>query len=634
MKKFISIVASLALCAVAFAQENGNRDAEGKIVRGPYTQASFFDNTFIEIQGGVSHISARDMGIGNLRIAPAAGVNLGKWFNPNFGLRLGWQGLSTTFKPVESSLNDVSPYNYTHADFLVNISNWFSGYKQTRVWDFVPYIHAGWVNTTVTGFNTLNKFGMGLGLYNKIRITDRVGLSLDIRTTAVDNLVMGETYCKYAEAKNGRDSFGEKLGYVSSALIGVNVNFGKAGWERVNPTVTASKGAAASGLNLGEYIGAAKKDAKLQALQAKADQVVASSKKSYEQAVAVYKKASEKVDADGNVLPTVYEGVDAELAKAYADMANFEECPDFTGMTRIEKATWDKSHKEILPEGWKKMKDAQKNQWILETIYAPAQNAIDEKEQAKHQLADARNEVKAAGKTCDEAIALSQTFVDDADRRLDANNNILAAAYPVEAALAQKYADIANTEACPDFTQMSKKQTRAWIKAHKDILPKEFKKLTAEQKNDWVVDNIYAAKFQAIADREAAAEELAKAQARKTVQLKNLEEANKSLDAIVESTGVGYFTIGKSVFNEKQLANWKKSIKAYDKTADYTVTGYADKETGTPALNAKLRKERSEYVAKLLKENGFTGTITPAPAAANEKFVNFPIWKNRSAVIK
>ncbi len=642
MKKIISILAlAAAFTTAAFAQEDGNRDAEGNIVRGPYVTNGFWDNTFIQLQGGVNLMGANHMGQGNgaKSIVPALGleVDLGKWFNPNFGLRLGWQGLNTAYYPGSTKIKEKNFFSYTHADFLVNVSNWASGYKQTRVWDFVPYLHAGWIYTPATGYDkALNKPGVGVGLYNKIRLTDHWGLSLDLRAILCSNSIMGTTYVKRIEEASGRETFKEKLGGVATGLVGVTYNFGETGWvraENADKSLVAGAGAAgAAGLVLGEYIGAAKKDAKLQSLQAKADASVASSQAKYNSAVSAYETASVKVDADGNVTPAAYD-VDPELASAYSDMANFEDCPDFATMTRAEKNAWTKSHKDILPAGWKKMKDAEKQAWVDETIYTPAQVAVDEKEAAAHQVAEGRQAIVAAGQDCDDALALAQWFVDDAAKRVDANGNVLPTTYP-GVANAQAYADLANTEACPDFTKMSKKETRAWIKAHKDILPKEFKKLTAEQKNDWMVDNIYGPAFQAKADAEAAAEELAKAQARKALQDKNATAAAQNLDKETASDGVGYFTIGKSQFNEKQLANWKKSIKKLDKTANYTVTGYADKETGTPAINAKLRKDRSEYVANLLKENGFTGEITPVAASATEKFVNYPIWKNRSAVIK
>ena len=52
--KFLSAAAAaLLVCAGAFAQEDGNRDANGKIVRGPYETNSFGSNWFVSVGGGI-----------------------------------------------------------------------------------------------------------------------------------------------------------------------------------------------------------------------------------------------------------------------------------------------------------------------------------------------------------------------------------------------------------------------------------------------------------------------------------------------------------------------------------------------------------------------------------------------------
>ena len=44
----------MAFAPAAMAQENGNRDENGKIVRGPYLTNKFGDNWFIGVAGGVN----------------------------------------------------------------------------------------------------------------------------------------------------------------------------------------------------------------------------------------------------------------------------------------------------------------------------------------------------------------------------------------------------------------------------------------------------------------------------------------------------------------------------------------------------------------------------------------------------
>lgn len=52
-KSVLSAVVMLASTGV-MAQENGNRDASGKIVRGPYETNRLFDNIWLGVGGGVN----------------------------------------------------------------------------------------------------------------------------------------------------------------------------------------------------------------------------------------------------------------------------------------------------------------------------------------------------------------------------------------------------------------------------------------------------------------------------------------------------------------------------------------------------------------------------------------------------
>ena len=63
--KFIGILAaaSFLFSFNAMAQEDGNRDADGKVVRGPYVTNGAFDNTFIGLGAGVNSVIEKQFGI-------------------------------------------------------------------------------------------------------------------------------------------------------------------------------------------------------------------------------------------------------------------------------------------------------------------------------------------------------------------------------------------------------------------------------------------------------------------------------------------------------------------------------------------------------------------------------------------
>ena len=160
MKRFNFLFGAAALIAVALtaspdikAQENGNRDMYGKIVRGPYETNRFGDNWFIGVGGGINLFWNEGY---DVAISPSIDANFGKWFTPAVGMRVGYQGFyAQAWSPVAGVLGseldtDTNEYlqkfgyMYIHGDFLWNISDAIGGYKETRFWDFVPYLHAGY----------------------------------------------------------------------------------------------------------------------------------------------------------------------------------------------------------------------------------------------------------------------------------------------------------------------------------------------------------------------------------------------------------------------------------------------------------------------------------------------------------
>ena len=99
MKRLDFLLGAAALFAVALtaspalnAQENGNRDMNGKVVRGPYETNTFGDNWFIGVGGGINVFLIEDY---DVRIGPSIDAGFGKWFTPSVGMRVGYQGFNT-----------------------------------------------------------------------------------------------------------------------------------------------------------------------------------------------------------------------------------------------------------------------------------------------------------------------------------------------------------------------------------------------------------------------------------------------------------------------------------------------------------------------------------------------------------
>ena len=164
-------------------------------MRGPYETNRFFDNIFIGVAGGVNIYHGENDSYGKFgkRLAPALDVNVGKWFTPSVGARIGYSGINAkgwtsgqtvyakdVFDKKANIYNEKFGVSYLHTDFLWNFSNAVSGYKETRTWNFVPFFGAGWARSYGNGAYN-NEFAMSIGLLNNIRLCNLLDLTLEAR---------------------------------------------------------------------------------------------------------------------------------------------------------------------------------------------------------------------------------------------------------------------------------------------------------------------------------------------------------------------------------------------------------------------------------------------------------------------
>ncbi|MBQ6912302.1 MAG: OmpA family protein [Bacteroidales bacterium] len=226
-------IASLLFSANAFAQENNNRDENGKVVRGAYETNKAFDNTFIGIGAGINTVVPSITAPKNWgKIGLAADLNFGKWWTPAIGMRLGYHGLWDVAKANAingTKTGDKFGFHYIHGDLLWNISNTIGGYKETRFWDFVPYATMGvldvckGVNPFKKGASNNFEYAAGAGLINVLRLSNRVNLTIDLMA------LVG----KAAAYTNGAG----RLIVFPSATAGLQFNLGKTNFDR-HSTIT------------------------------------------------------------------------------------------------------------------------------------------------------------------------------------------------------------------------------------------------------------------------------------------------------------------------------------------------------------------------------------------------------------
>ncbi|MCM1309419.1 MAG: OmpA family protein [Bacteroides sp.] len=233
MKKTAIALAAAALMSVSTAMAVVPEITYVEDPAQGYTFNRFKDNWFIQAEGGVNLILGQTDKVAKFgdRIAPAFGIQAGKWFSPIMGFRggltyLGQKGASNhinngwgntyglemengAYKTFEK---DGKTYYPTHVgqlgvnfDAMLNITNWWCGYKPNRVYNFIAYVggaayfgfqhkfdkdgnNDGWDKD----FDT--SLALRGGIINSFNVSRQVALSLDIRYTAMSSNIEANHY--------------------------------------------------------------------------------------------------------------------------------------------------------------------------------------------------------------------------------------------------------------------------------------------------------------------------------------------------------------------------------------------------------------------------------------------------------
>ena len=185
-----------------------------------------WDNWFFQVGGGVNGITGLQQW--DSRGAPALELSAGKWFSPQFGARLGWQGIRFSRRgtsPIKGVRTDGERedfgFSYIHGDFMWNLSNTVSRYREDRKWNAAPYMHMGLLEEYRIGQERKGvfayEFAAGAGLLNTFSLTRDMGLYSDLRGFLLRGAASGDS-------KTG-------LTVAGSALLGLYSNVGKSDFD-------------------------------------------------------------------------------------------------------------------------------------------------------------------------------------------------------------------------------------------------------------------------------------------------------------------------------------------------------------------------------------------------------------------
>lgn len=179
-------------------------------------------NWFVEAKGGASFFLGSPIGKGNVfdHAMPVLQVGVGKWFTPEAGVRLEFQG----FEFKNANLERMR-YQFFHADFLWNITGMMN---KSRL-DVIPYVGIGLIRnsdwerhcTCKGSVRNSHPFAFSYGVQMRYPIGKRLHVLAE---------VSGLSTLKNFDNVNNSEDFGDHMVNVTA---GLSYTFGKTGWKKV-----------------------------------------------------------------------------------------------------------------------------------------------------------------------------------------------------------------------------------------------------------------------------------------------------------------------------------------------------------------------------------------------------------------
>ena len=178
--------------------------------------SAWSSNWFVGMSGGISTFVGKPHGTWNLfdRMKHSLAIEAGKWFTPEIGGRLSFQG----FQLKDASKN-VRDNKMVHADFLWNVTNSFvKDHATTQRWGFIPYAGCGIIHNEDNGKSS---FVINYGVIGQYHLTKRLAVNMELG---------GATTFRDYDGVGASNKFGDNLFTLSA---GLTFNIGKVGWKKV-----------------------------------------------------------------------------------------------------------------------------------------------------------------------------------------------------------------------------------------------------------------------------------------------------------------------------------------------------------------------------------------------------------------
>lgn len=226
LKYTLLVLAGLAsLTAKAQTMQPSSTDAPAHRVAFEHKPGA---NYFITLGGGVGamFLQGNDKPALSDRLSWGASLALGKWHNPYYATRLKLVGGETFTYHNTSGLRNKNYFVGGHYDFLFDVVNYFSAYKQDRVFHLVPFVGVGYEHK----FDHTDP-----SLTSTHHVTANAGIQFNFHVAPrIDLFIEGEaSYSGLNIQRHYRPNYSNA--FRVSAQAGIGFRLGKQGFKAVEP---------------------------------------------------------------------------------------------------------------------------------------------------------------------------------------------------------------------------------------------------------------------------------------------------------------------------------------------------------------------------------------------------------------
>lgn len=217
-----------ALGAAALGANVQEAGAQAPVAHNEAYAKSTNANWFLTFQGGASAMFLKQNADESLskRLSFTPSLSIGKWHSPYYATRLKIVGgEATTFNGAQTKFKHENYFVGGHYDFMFDVVNYFSRYREDRVFHLIPYVGLGYEY----------KFDSSENFDNVHALTANAGLQLAFHLSKrVDFVLEGEaTYNGIKLTRTADNPYYNALRVGVSA--GLNFHIGKTGFVPVKP---------------------------------------------------------------------------------------------------------------------------------------------------------------------------------------------------------------------------------------------------------------------------------------------------------------------------------------------------------------------------------------------------------------